>query len=683
MSIPKTNTSQESLMDEWQPENLDTNTKEILGKIANTIRQLAMDANQRANSGHPGLPLGCAEIGAYLWGYAMRFNPQNPLWLNRDRFILSAGHGCLLQYSCLHLTGYDLSLEELKNFRQLHSRTPGHPEKLDTPGIETTTGPLGQGVGNAAGTALGLKLLSERFNTENTKLFDNKVIALAGDGCIMEGVSSEASSLSGHLKLNNLIVIYDSNNICLDGPLAECCSEDTMARDKAYGWDVYEVDGHDFDSIHHAFSRIRHHQERPCLILAHTIIGKGAPNKAGTHKAHGSPLGEEEVRATKAALGLPEEEFYIPQVVKNYFESRQEDYQKLEEEWNERYKVWADENKDKSREFSEMLERGIPEDLESQLNQLEIKTPFPGRKASQAVAEYLGDRLPYLYGGSADLSCSDMTMMKQFPIVKPGIFTGRNIKFGVREFAMATMAVGLYQTQMILPYIGTFLTFTDYMRNAIRLAALQKSHIIYQMTHDSIFLGEDGPTHQPVEHYAALRAIPQLQFIRPAGNHEVKMAWLAALRYQGPTVIALSRQNIPEMPETDVPYAEGLGRGGYIVKKESQDKPAYTLLATGSELSLALDTAKELEKRGHGTRVISMPCWELFDAQDQQYQGKVLGGDLGTRVSIEAGVENGWHKYIGREGIAICMESFGTSAPFRDIVQEFGYNVDAILERIL
>lgn len=682
MTTFKTCSTQEGIMEDWQPEDLNPETKDMLGKIANTIRQLAMDANQKANSGHPGLPLGCAEIGAYLWGLGMRFNPKDPLWLGRDHFILSAGHGCLLQYACLHLAGYDLSLDELKNFRQLHSKTPGHPEKLDTAGIETTTGPLGQGFGNAAGTALGLKLLADKFNTEKVELFDNKVIALAGDGCIMEGISSEVSSLSGHLKLDNLIVFYDSNNVCLDGPLAETCSEDTLARYKAYGWDVFEIDGHDLDAIHRTFSQIRHHQERPTLILAHTIIGKGAPNKAGTHKAHGSPLGEEEVRAAKAALGLPDEEFYIPQAVINYFENRQKHSEKLEAEWNSQYESWAQDHPEKADEFRLMLEKKIPDNIEEQLNKLEIKTPFPGRKASQAVAQFLGNELPFLYGGSADLSCSDMTMMSQFPVVAPGIFTGRNIKFGVREFGMGTMAVGLEQTQMILPYVGTFLTFSDYMRNALRLAALQKSHVIYQMTHDSVFLGEDGPTHQPVEHYAALRAIPNLHFIRPAGNHEVKMAWIAALRYQGPTVLALTRQNIPDMPETVVPFAEGLGRGAYIVKKETST-PSYTLIATGSELSLALDTARELEKRGHATRVISMPCWKLFEAQSDAYKKQIFGGDIGKRVVIEAGIEQGWHKYIGSDGIAICMEGFGASAPYRDIVEEFGFSVDAILERIL
>ncbi len=680
----ETKSKEESPMKEdWQPEKLDDTTKEVLRKIAGTIRQFAMDATQKADSGHPGLPMGCAEIGAYLWGLGLRYNPKNPDWVNRDRFFLSAGHGCLLPYTCLHLSGYDLSLEEIKRFRQLHSKTPGHPEKLDTPGIETTTGPLGQGLGNAAGAALGMKLLSEKFNTEKHQIIDNKVITLAGDGCIMEGVTSEASSLSGHLNLDNLIVIYDSNKVSLDGPLDQSCSEDTGARYRAYGWDVIEIDGHNFDEIHSALSRVRHHQTKPTLIIAHTIIGKGAPTKAGTHKAHGSPLGEDEVRAAKQALGLSEEEFFVPRAVTNYFEGKQQECAKYESDWNDLFGNWASENPEKAKDYETMLQKTLPPNLEEQLDKLEIKAPNAGRSASQDVINMLSQELPFLYGGSADLSGSDKTMMKEFPVVSPGIFTGRNIKFGVREFGMATMAIGMYETQLIIPFIGTFLTFTDYMRNAIRLSALQKTRIIYQMTHDSIFLGEDGPTHQPVEHYATLRAIPNLHFIRPAGNHEVKMAWIAALRYQGPTVIALSRQKIPDMPETVVPFAEGLGKGAYIVKKENGSKPAYTLIATGSELSLALDVAKELEKRGHATRVVSMPCWELFESQHQSYKDSIFGGDIGKRVAIEAGVDQGWHKYIGRDGIAVCMESFGTSAPLRDVQEEFGYTVDAVLERIL
>ncbi|MCB1148528.1 MAG: transketolase, partial [Chlamydiia bacterium] len=563
---------------------LDDQMKEVLKKTAGAVRQLAMDATQKANSGHPGLPMGCAEIGAYLWGVAMRYNPKNPHWLGRDRFVLSAGHGCLLQYSMLHLSGYHLSIDDIKEFRQLHSKTPGHPEKLDTPGIETTTGPLGQGVGNAVGQALGLKLLAEKFNTEKTKLFDSKVFCLAGDGCIMEGVSSEASSLAGHLGIDNLILIYDSNQICLDGPLSECCSEDTKMRYKSYNWDVFEVDGYDFDALHKIISGLRQKQSKPALIIAHTVIGKGSPHKQGTHKAHGSPLGEAEVAETKKLLGLSEEPFFVPQAVYNYFNDKLKGSEKLEEEWNAAFDVWSKQNPELAQTFRAMKEKTLPDDFEEQLTALQIKTPIAGRSASHEVINHIAKELPFLYGGSADLSGSDMTMISDFPIVKPGIFSGRNIKFGVREFAMATMGTGMEQTEMIIPFVGTFLTFSDYMRNAIRLAALQQTHIIYQFTHDSIFLGEDGPTHQPVEHYAALRAIPNLHFIRPSGVHETKMAWLAALAYKGPTAFALSRQAIPELPETHVPYSQGMGRGGYIVKKESRGKPEYTLLATGSEL---------------------------------------------------------------------------------------------------
>ncbi|MBA3721973.1 MAG: transketolase [Parachlamydiaceae bacterium] len=665
---------------------MDQDLKQMLEKIANTIRGLSMDAVQKADSGHPGLPMGCAELGAYLYGYYLKQNPKDPKWLNRDRFILSAGHGSMLLYSCLHLSGYKVSLEDIKNFRQLHSNTPGHPESHMTDGVETTTGPLGQGVGNAVGQALGLKMLAKRFNTEKHKIFDSKVYVLMGDGCVMEGISSEVSSFAGHMKLDNLVAIYDANNICLDGPLSECCSEDTKTRYLSYGWDVFVIDGNDLDAIDSVFTKIRAHQERPCLVIAHTIIGKGAPNKAGTHKAHGSPLGPEEIKAAKEELGIPQDEFYIPQAVINYFQTRLPKDAKLEDDWKQTFEAWAKANPEKAKEFETMRNNRVPNDLEQQLNKLQIKAPIAGRKASQEVLNYLMDALPQLYGGSADLSGSDMTMIKKYPIVGPHIFEGRNIKYGVREFGMATMATGLYQTQMIIPYIGTFLTFSDYMRNAIRLAALQGAHVIYQFTHDSIFLGEDGPTHQPVEHYAALRAIPRLQFIRPADSHEVRGAWIAALRYSGPTALSLSRQNLPDLAETNVPYADGVGRGAYIVKKE-KSKPDYTFVATGSELSLAMDVSKELEKMGKSVRVISMPCWEIFEKQDEEYKESVFSsncGDLGQKVSIEAGVELGWHKYIGRKGITISIDDrFGESAPAGDLAKEFGFTVEDILERIL
>lgn len=665
-----------------QKKGLDSELKQVLTKTALAIRILSMDAVQKADSGHPGLPMGCAEIGAYLWGYALRYNPKDPKWFNRDRFVLSAGHGSMLQYSLLYLSGYDLSLEDLKNFRQLHSKTPGHPESLETPGIETTTGPLGQGFGNAVGQALGLKLLAARFNTEKHKIIDNKVFVLMGDGDIMEGVTSETSSLAGHLRLDNLIAIYDANQVTLDGPLSESCSENTKMRYQAYGWEVYEVDGNDLDAVHAVISQAKENQDRPRMVIAHTIIGKGSPNKAGTSKVHGSPLGPEEVKATKIALGAPEEPFFVPQVVYDFFKKKLTNDAELEDAWKRTFEEWGRANPDKLREFEAMSKHYLPNDLEQKLKDIQITSPIAGRKASQDTLNVLADMLPQLYGGSADLSVSDLTMIKKFPLVSPGNFKGRNIKFGVREFGMATIATGLSETGMITPFIGTFLTFSDYMRNAIRLASLMKAQVIYQFTHDSIFLGEDGPTHQPIEQFASLRAIPNLHLIRPADSNEVKMSWIAALNYSGPTALALSRQNLPELAETKVSYSNGVGRGAYILKKEAR-QPDYTLVATGSEVHLALDVAKALEKLGKAVRVISMPCWELFELQSPEYKESIFGGKLGRRVSIEAGVEMGWHKYIGADGIAIAMEGFGASAPARDLAKEFGFTVESILERIL
>jgi transketolase len=662
---------------------LENELKQILGKIANTIRSLSMDAVQKADSGHPGLPMGCAEIGAYLFGVALRYNSKNPKWFNRDRFVLSAGHGSMLLYSCLHLAGYHLSLEDIKNFRQLHSKTPGHPESHETEGVETTTGPLGQGIGNAVGMALGFKLLASRLNTSTHKIIDNKIYCLISDGDVMEGCCSEVSALAAHWQLDNIIAIYDSNHICLDGVLSECFSENTKARYEAYGWEVFEVDGNDIDAVHHVITRARINQKKPRLIIATTVIGKGSPHKAGTHKAHGSPLGPEEVKATKNNLGISEEPFFVPPVVNEFFKKKRVLDASIEAEWNKTFEAWAKANPEKLKEFETMSHRRLPEDLEQKLDSIQIKAPVAGRKASQEVINVLGDVLPFLYGGSADLSGSDLTMMKNFSIVSRENFDGRNIKFGVREFGMATIATGLSQTRAILPFIGTFLTFSDYMRNAIRLCALMKEHVIYQFTHDSIFLGEDGPTHQPIEHYATLRAIPNLHVLRPGDSNEVKRAWIAALRYEGPTALILSRQNLPDLACTNIPYAEGVGRGAYIIKKEKVESVDFTLVATGSELHLAVDVSVELEKIGKSVRVISMPCWELFELQSQDYKNKVFGGNLGKRVSIEAGVYQGWHKYIGIDGIAICMDTFGASAPYKDLAKEFGFTIESILERIL
>ncbi len=661
---------------------MDEDLKRQLGKVAGTIRQLSMEAVQRANSGHPGMPMGCAELGAFLYGALLKHNPKNPKWANRDRVVLSAGHGSMWLYSCLHLAGFKLPMEEIKRFRQLNSHTPGHPEYGVTEGVEATTGPLGQGVGNAVGMALGLKLLGAKFNREGFPLFNSKVFCVAGDGCMMEGVSSEASSFAGHLKIDNLVLIYDANNICLDGPLAECMSEDTKARYEAYGWDTYECDGYDLDRMGMIFAELRKKQERPTLIVLRTVIGKGSPHKAGTHKAHGSPLGPEEVAATKEALGLPQEEFYVPQSVRTFFEQKVAKDVALEGEWRHLLRKWQEAYPELAAEYAQMESHHLPDNLEAILKGLEIKAPVASRASSGACLQKLGKLLPQLYGGSADLSGSDSTMMKDFPILTPGHFVGRNIKYGVREFAMATIASGLSLTGMIQPFCGTFLTFSDYMRNAIRLACLSPYHVIYQFTHDSIFLGEDGPTHQPIEHLAALRAMPHLHVIRPADSHEVRMAWIAALRYKGPTALILSRQNLPDLEATQVPYEEGMGRGGYIVKREKK-KPDFTLFATGSEVSLALETAQGLEKLGKEVRVISMPCWALFEKQPEEYKKSIVEGDLGVRVAIEAATDFGWYKYIGRHGIPICMEGFGHSAPAPDLAIEYGFTADAIVERVL
>ena len=641
-----------------------------------------MEAVQKANSGHPGLPMGCAELGAYLYAHLLRHNPKDPRWVNRDRIILSAGHGSMWLYSCLHLAGFDLSLDEIKRFRQLHSQTPGHPEYLETAGVESTTGPLGQGVGNAVGQALGLKILEEKYNKKERAIIDAKVYCLAGDGCLMEGVSNEVSSLAGHLCLDNLVIIHDDNNVTLDGPLDQSLSEDVRKRYSSYGFDTYVMDGNAFDSIDRVMGQVLDKQKRPLFISCKTIIGKGSKAKQGSHKVHGAPLGIEEVKATKAALGLPDEEFYVPEEVKSFFKRKLSEQEKEQKMWEDQFEKWSKAYPESAENFHECLAQTIPEELETFLNQIEIPGPISGRKASQAILTALADKLPFLYGGSADLSGSDCTMIKQFPLIAPNRFGGRNIKYGVREFGMATIASGLFLTGLFLPFLGTFLTFSDYMRNAIRLASLSGYHVIYQMTHDSIFIGEDGPTHQPVEHLAALRAMPNLHVLRPADVHEVRGAWLAMLHYKSPSMIVLSRQNLPTLKETALSFKEGVGRGAYLVKK-GKGAIDFTLFATGSELSLAIDVAKALEERGNGVQVVSMPCFEIFEKQEESYKKKIVGGNLGKRVSIEAGVSQGWHRYIGRDGIAISVDSFGLSAPIGDLAHEFGFTVDAILSRLL
>ena len=660
---------------------LDEHTVQQLTHIANTIRSLSIDGVLKANSGHPGLPLGCAELGAYLYTNALEHYPKKSNWINRDRFILSAGHGSMWLYACLHLSGFNLSLEQLKNFRQLGSQTPGHPESFLTDGVETTTGPLGQGIGNGIGQALGLKRLANLYNTDDYTLFNSKVYVLAGDGCIMEGVSAETSSLAGHLSLDNLIVIYDSNDISLDGPLSECCSEDTAMRYKSYGWDVITVNGHDFQEIHSAISSLKEKQDKPTLIIAKTKIGKGSP-KEDSHKVHGSPLNSDEVNTTKKKLGIAQTPFDIPPGVSSFFESLLKKQNQQYELWIEKFNQWKNTKPLLYKQYKSHSPETIDlHSVEKKLKDIEIPDSMATRSYSNTIIQTLSEIIPSLIVGSADLSCSDMAFIKETPFITAKDFTPRNIKYGVREFGMATMATGLEQTGIHIPVIGTFLTFSDYMRNAIRLASLMKTKVIYQFTHDSVFLGEDGPTHQPVEHIASLRAIPNLQVIRPGSAHETKMAWLAALDYEGPTAIILSRQKFSEVNSTHKDFQESLALGAYVL--EETDNPDFTIYATGSEVALASNVQQELIKRGKNVRLISVPCFERFFQQPIDYQNNIIRNDNSIKVSMEAGISMPWYRFIGKDGLALAIDTFGESAPAKEIAHEHGFTVESILATLL
>ncbi|WP_052544076.1 transketolase family protein, partial [Chlamydia trachomatis] len=567
-------------------------------------------------------------------------------------------------------------------FRQLQSRTPGHPEFRETDGVEATTGPLGQGVGNAVGMALSLKMLGARFNQPANSIFDAKVYCLAGDGCFMEGVSHEACSFAGSLGLDNLVLIYDYNEIILDGTLHDVSIEDTKQRFLAYGWDVFETDGHDFESLHQVFTQIKKSQCKPTLIIAHTIIGHGSP-KEGTNKAHGSPLGEDGVAQTKSFWHLPEEKFFVPSAVKMFFAAKQQEGKKLQEEWQERFRVWSKQAPEQHQEYLRLIQEISIQELEEILNLIDMPESIAGRAASNKVIQVLAEDIPSLVGGSADLSSSDGTWIAKEGTISASDFLGRNIRYGVREFGMGTIMNGLAYSQVFRPFGGTFLVFSDYLRSAIRLAALSKLPVIYQFTHDSIFVGEDGPTHQPIEQIMSLQAIPGLRVIRPADANEVKGAWLAALESAGPTALILSRQNLPTLKETKRSFREGVRKGAYILVKEEGDRPDYTLCASGSEVHLAIEVAQSLMALDKRVRVISFPCWELFERQDVEYRESVIGGDLGLRVSIEAGTALGWYKYIGSNGLAIAMDGFGMSGAPNEVAETCGFTVDNIVQRIL
>jgi transketolase len=660
----------------------------------NTIRALALDAVQQAESGHPGLPLGCAPMAYVLWTRFMRHNPRNPKWANRDRFLLSAGHGSMLLYALLHLTGYDLPLDELKNFRQWGSKTPGHPENVLTPGVEITTGPLGQGFANGVGMAMGAMHLAARFNRPEFPVIDHYIYSIVSDGDLMEGVASEAASLAGHLRLGKLIYLYDDNHVTIEGFTSLAFSENVPRRFESYGWHIITVeDGNDLEAIADAIRAAQSVADRPSLISVKTTIGYGMPT-AGTRKAHSDAPGEEAVRETKRHLGWPEDKsFYIPDEALAHFRECIERGTQSENEWNALIEKYEQEHAELGQTWRTTMSGELPENWEQHLPSFENAKPMATRAASGEVINALAPHMPMLIGGSADLGPSNNTDIKDGGSFQAGSYEGRILHFGVREHAMGATMTGISLNGGLIPYGGTFMCFSDYMKPAIRLAALSEVQVIYVFTHDSIGLGEDGPTHQPIEHLAGLRAIPHLFVIRPADAHETREAWRIAIRRRhAPTAFALTRQKVPLIDRTRYSSAEGALRGAYILaeaeaaaggESRSADRttPKLILLATGSEVSLALEARERLQQDGTPTRVVSMPCWELFEEQPEEYRAQVLPPAVGARLAIEAGARLGWDRYIGPQGDAVCLERFGGSAPGDVALRELGFSLENVLQR--
>ncbi len=672
------------------PHRKQTDTTPELDQLCiNTIRTLSLDAVQKAESGHPGLPLGAAPMAYVLWSRFLRHNPRNPGWENRDRFLLSAGHGSMLLYSLLYLTGYDLSLDEIKNFRQWGSKTPGHPENVLTPGVEITTGPLGQGFANGVGMAMGAAHLATRFNQEEFPLIDHYIYAIVSDGDLMEGVASEAASLAGHLRLGKLIYLYDDNKVTIEGFTNLAFSESVSSRFESYGWHTSTVeDGNDLDGIEVAIREAQSVTTRPSLISVKTIIGYGMPT-AGTRKAHSDAPGESAVRETKRHLGWPEDkQFYVPDEALEQFRQAIERGARQEQEWNALVEAYAQKHGELGKTWGATMKGELPADWEQRLPSFADAKPMATRAASGEVINALAPHLPMLIGGSADLGVSNNTDIKGGGDFEAETYEGRILHFGVREHAMGSTLTGMSLNGGLIPFGGTFLTFSDYMRPAIRLAALSEVQVIYVFTHDSIGLGEDGPTHQPIEHLAALRAIPHLLVIRPADSHEVREAWrIAILRRHGPTAFALTRQKVPLIDRNRYASAEGLRRGGYILAEAEAadgDSPRVTpkliLIATGSEVSLALEARETLQKEGTPTRVVSMPCWELFEEQTKDYRDEILPLSVHARLAVEAGVRQGWDRYVGLGGDVICLDRFGASAPGDVALRELGFNVENVLK---
>jgi transketolase len=646
----------------------------------NTIRFLAVDAVQKANSGHPGLPMGAAPMAYTLWTRFLKHNPTNPHWADRDRFVLSAGHGSMLLYALLHLTGYDLSLDDLKSFRQFGSKTPGHPEYHHTAGVETTTGPLGQGISTAVGMAFAERFLAATFNRPGHEIVNHYTYVLASDGDLMEGVSNEASSLAGHYKLNKLIVLWDDNEIALSTATSAVFTEDTVLRYQAYGWHTIRVkDGNNVEEIAAALEEARAQTDKPTFIAVRTIIGYGSPKKQGTSGAHGEPLGKDEVAAAKANLGWPTDtDFLIPGEALEHFRAAVEDGQMAEAEWNARFDAYAQAFPDLAKLWDQAQTGTLPAGWDADL------TPYPAGSAALATRDAGGVALnaiakhfPTLIGGDADLATSTKTVIKDGGNFAPDNYAGRNLRFGVREHAMGTIINGLaVHGGIIKPYTATFFTFSDYMKPAIRLAALMGLKNVFVFTHDSIGVGEDGPTHEPIEHLAALRAIPHFVTLRPADGNETLAAWKTAMELNKPAAIILTRQKLPILPPEGV--FEGVARGGYVVAGGSE-KPSVILIGTGSEVSICMAAYEQLTQAGITARVVSLPSFELFRAQDQAYKDSVLPPDVTARVAIEAASPLGWHEWVGLQGKIIALDHFGTSAPYETIYKEFGLTPEAVV----
>lgn len=653
----------------------------------NTIRTVSIDAVQKANSGHPGAPMGLAPAGYVLWTKVLKHNPQNPEWPDRDRFVLSGGHASMLLYALLHLTGYDLSLDDLKNFRQWESKTPGHPEYKHTPGVETTTGPLGQGFANAVGMAIAERFLSNRFNRPGLDIVNHHTFVICGDGDLMEGVSSEAASLAGHLGLGKLVVIYDDNKISIEGSTDIAFTEDVGMRFKAYNWHVIKVeDGNDIEAIENALSEARAETQKPTLIMLRTHIAWGSPNKQGTADAHGSPLGVDEVCLTKKNLGCsPDQDFCITSEALDVFRHCKQKGQEAENLWKNLFLSYEKDFPELANEFNAFLNGSLPEKWDSQIPDFAESGPIATRAASGQVLNALADKISNLIGGSADLAPSNKTIINTSHDFQKESPDGRNIRFGVREHAMGAIMSGMALHRGLRPYGGTFLVFADYMRPSVRLAALMKLPVIYVFTHDSIAVGEDGPTHQPVEHLASLRIIPNLLVIRPADATETAEAWRQAiLSNNQPTALILSRQKLEVMPraENAYPSASNLAKGAYVLS-DTETKPDLIVMASGSEVQLALKTKELLQEKGIQVRVVSMPSWELFEKMPEEYREKVLPPEVTARIAVEAGVPMGWERYVGSQGAVVGIDHFGASAPGGILMEKFGFTTDTIVSKAL